>query len=489
MRIHAGRSRRWIVAMLVVPALVACSTPGTSSDPEPSPGSSSESTASAVPSSLDLTDVDEELVTELQEQEGVGEGAAVFLALTRTDVEPLGDHTARITHAFPTGNTADMTVTLFPDQVAAEPAAPPTVTELASDDGFAFRFEYHVPYEGMPQDVLEAIRGTGRPLPPVTYAGLRITGGQAAPGDGVTVVIEAEIKAFAGRATSTFVRYLETRLGTGVTLDNLYKALKAGMSVKDSLALRAEFEALMGQIDKLEECARNPTNEVTRRTYRERPEELQRILDRIEAVRLEVTANTTVSYIGLLNKTASGAIRGVPWLSYVVGPATAWSKATLDDLNAQLIADLRDSIPPCGGFALDFSRNDIPLRTLSVGTDATTDITGHINACPTDTGWSFSGTAQLVTEDFNGTRTSEFKLFELTGRGTPEAFTLDLSPFETPEVHRQFYANQIANTVAIIDARGTPTGQVTLYNGFSERIGDFDLTIVKAEPECEESPP
>lgn len=138
------------------------------------------------------------------------------------------------------------------------------------------------------------------------------------------------------------------------------------------------------------------------------------------------------------------------------------------------------------GFALDLTGSDIPLRTPGIGTDSTIDVVGQVRGCPiADDVWVFSGETTATNSSGNAAPSTE-NLLDLLGNQSPDAFTVVLSPFETAEQHTAITPSDFDESfLTVTDAMGTPRVVFTLYNGLGERVGDFGLDAVAAEPSCE----
>jgi hypothetical protein len=132
------------------------------------------------------------------------------------------------------------------------------------------------------------------------------------------------------------------------------------------MALSSEFDALMAELDRLEKCAKNP-DPLTKKAYKENPGERDRILKEIAAVRTEIKANTAVAFIGKLNATGSGLVKGVPWLGYVVGPGTAWSLETLKEVSQAAMNEIRKRVTCEGDLKIDASVGPAHLTAVKCG--------------------------------------------------------------------------------------------------------------------------
>ncbi len=280
--------------------------------------------------------------------EGVDEAAALFLAMTSVDAREIDDRHARIVEEFPGGTRAVIDVRITPVS-AADAAAPPELTTQSSSRRFAFSFEYVVPLDGIPGDVRSAMRVVA-PGPVVTTAPASVVWARAtsapAAGDtsGVQVAVKAVATKYVSNQASDYVKQLDGKTGGR---GDLLKLLKAKAAVEEAAALGDEFDAMNKRIDELEDCAKNPTNPLTKKAYREDPKALDRILDQVESTRQAIKDNTTVGFIAMMNKTASGVIKNAPWLGYVVSAGTAWSKDALNQVNQELLDQLEKAVVPC----------------------------------------------------------------------------------------------------------------------------------------------
>ncbi len=326
---------------LIVCALAACSGGGGGSAshatnsllPEHanSVPASDGSAASPTAPRVQFDSYDREVVSGLVAQ-GFDEASAIFVALTTVDVRASGSGHAQITEWFPTGNNAVIDVTVTPTE-SGDPSAPMKMTSDDTNGDFAFTLEYFVSNDAIPADVQAAHFGASRPV--------------RSDSSGVQVVVKALIKKLATDGVSEFLKYLDSK---DVPSDGEFAgALKLMKALVTAIATSVNFKALMSQIDELEDCAKNPTNELTKKAYKENPAELDRLLEQIESTRSEIRENTAVAFFAQMLSTGSGitALKAVPWVGYVVSAGTAWSKDTLDKVNQGLVEDLKKSIVPC----------------------------------------------------------------------------------------------------------------------------------------------
>jgi hypothetical protein len=349
-----GSNCRAFVALVLI-VCVGC-TPGAPTDPSApaaaEPATSLATASPEFPSAGPLASADPEVVAQLVDEQGLTEAEALFAGLTRVEVEQVSPLQYRLALSFPTLNTAIWTVTLIPDQTG-DPDAPESVSASYADseDGFSFRVEYFVPYAELPDDVEREIRGAsaGRGHL-VAFAGIGALPPDLTASDesGVKVVAEGIVQEMQQNGIAEFLKTLDSALGAGARLERMYDALKAGLAVKDAWALKSELETLNKRLDALEDCARNPTNPVTKRAYQEDPAQLQRVLDEIADARVHVKSNVAMMFVGMISSTGGGL--GGPVgsaLGYVLGPAASYLKQELTKLNEQRLRELDELIPDC----------------------------------------------------------------------------------------------------------------------------------------------
>ncbi len=162
-----GRTDAAVALLLILS--VACTPTGTvdsraSERAEPPPATSVDPEASP----------DAALVAEYRD-EGLSHGQAIFAALSHVEVVEQSALSYGIAQLYPTGNSAEMTITVLADQ-AGDPDAtsPVSATYSETDEGdFVFRLEYFIPYDEIPDDVEEEIRGAVAGIgAPIAVAGI-----------------------------------------------------------------------------------------------------------------------------------------------------------------------------------------------------------------------------------------------------------------------------------------------------------------------------
>lgn len=319
---------RSVVAFVICLLLVACgggATPLASSTSAPAgPG--------ATPNPALLADLT---------ASGVAADDAAFLASTSVEGASSGPGKAKIVEHLLSGDTTEFTVSI----AAATGGTPGLVSATSSTtaDRIEVHLEYLVSAEGMSDDVRQSLEG-------ITAAARRVAA-LGDPGPVLTADVSvyqvlvdwATSKAESTARDSSIKAILESVTPGKAGL--LMKLIKAGFTVEKGTKLSDKLDAQLAELDRLAECAMNPTNPLTKKQYAEDPGARDRILEQIQNARNELIANTIVMQLGVLNGYAASF--GPKWLGFAIGPGTAWSKATLEDLNQQRLEEIKRAVTKC----------------------------------------------------------------------------------------------------------------------------------------------
>jgi hypothetical protein len=268
---------------------------------------------------------------------------AAFLSYTSLKYETKARNSFRGVETLPTGDEFAFVVTV--SQVEA--AAPGLVgaTSETTVDTIRGRLEYVISTESVPDDVrqeLEALAYLGRLIAAAEW---RPLWGPVAEVNFLRVTVDWAMDKVTGEARNAAMTRIIDRIGPG-SGKGVMSVLKNLEDIKSGLDLGDELEGLLRELDALEECAKNPTNPLTRQAHQANPAERQRVLDEIAAARVDVIANTVVMQVSVLNKVI--ARYGPKWLGYAIGPGSAWAKKTLQELNRERIDEVSRGIPKCG---------------------------------------------------------------------------------------------------------------------------------------------
>ena len=286
-------------------------------------------------------DYDPTLVAELV-AEGFSEDEALFIALTDVEVKDVRDDHVRITDTFPTGNEAVVDIRIVQKDTGGPDVLTVKTTPAGQDFKFSLKYSAAIPVDAQPSFAL----GDGATGSVASLVSLGVPAQGAGPSN-LQVIVTGLVKKFVGSKASDFVKYLDKKFETGTKVGAVAQTLKSGASVVDALKLKSDFDALMAELDALEKCAKNPTNPLTKKEYKNNPSERDRVLKEIEGVRAELRGNTAAMFIGTVNKEGAGLIKSAKWLGYVIGPGTAWALQNFRDVAQDRMNEIRKGVVPC----------------------------------------------------------------------------------------------------------------------------------------------
>jgi hypothetical protein len=266
---------------------------------------------------------------------------ATFLAATTYEVTGVDDRTARVVEQLASGDTIEFTVNVAPAQSGA--AGDATFTSMTTDTEISVFMRHVVDVTTLPDDVRQALTAAApREIAAIGWTPLLLAGES---------LIEVTINWILKKADSTI-----RDAGIEAVLKNivpgqagsLLKLIKAAFSVEKGIKITAELDALLTALDELEACAKEPTNPLTQQLYQSDPNAKQRLLDQIDEARSEIIANTVVNQLGVLNGFVAGYMPpNLKWMGYIMGPALAWSKETLDKINNDRLGEIQRAVPKC----------------------------------------------------------------------------------------------------------------------------------------------
>ncbi len=139
--------------------------------------------------------------------------------------------------------------------------------------------------------------------------------------------------------------------------DKVAKGLGAIETAGKLTGISDEARKLLAELDRLRECAENPTNPLTKKQYEQNPAEKQRILDAIAAAKASIQIGGTASISGTTGKAISGAGGAVgKVLGVVLGPLVEKSNADIKQQMKDDVQRIRNMVPSCkASYRIDFA--------------------------------------------------------------------------------------------------------------------------------------
>lgn len=361
-----------LAAVIVAVSVVAC---GGGSGPlaSPTPGAQGSSPAST-PGAASPAASDAGILASLAGFDLAPDDLA-FLAATTFDVTSDAPGSATIVEHLASGDTTTVSVAI----AAATGGTPGLVsaTSTTTNDRIEVQLQYLVSAEGMSDEVRQSLDG-------IASAGMAVANlaaGQILTAD--VSIFQVTVNWATSKVSSTLrdtsIKAFLDKAVPGKAGD-LMRLVKAGFAAEKGAALGDALDAQLAELEKLEECAKNPTNPLTIKQYEQEPGTRDRILKEIQAARDELIANTIVLQLGVLNAFAAGF--GPKWLGYAIGPGTAWSKETLEQVNRERLGEIERGVTKCECVLVTESLVD-PLTWRGVRRDPRDDewlIQGESNA-------------------------------------------------------------------------------------------------------------
>ena len=254
--------------------------------------------------------------------------AAIYLASARAQVVSQTKTSAQFQFTFSDGATAEETISLQPDQqyspttedlakAATSRSQVYNVKFTAAPDGadkLHLNLQYFVPYTSLSPDVQHAIQTQTTSdffqLVPSAQAQVNMAGVGISIGFGIAKQV-------------------------GGALMGIWSA--AGKS--------AQHQQWMNQLAALENCAQNPTNQLTQTAYANNPAYQQQTLTNIQNARTSVQQVTATRYLAQLNATAAGLVSGP--FGLVLGGLSMLNDMTLVDVANQEVIDAGSNVTNC----------------------------------------------------------------------------------------------------------------------------------------------
>jgi hypothetical protein len=374
---------------------------------------------------------------------GLDEGTARFMADTMSTVDVVDAHTYVVHHAFPNGATGEVTYHLF-QGTSMSPEDPPEVAGEVSGDQFRFTATYAISSADIPEDVRRVVV---EGLPASAPARLGVTDGAAsllglAPAGTAEGSVAADSKITVGvvvdgvisQGKSVYIdSWFKRAEGQGWTKTaKSWKAFKAGKKVWEALGDNDVITSAMAELKALRNCAENPTNPATLTEYEGNPQAKQVVLDELTRIENDIQSNTMVLFTMRLADTGSSLIKAAPWLKFITGPATKFSRSTLLDLLQSYLQQAEQRVVPCrASYAISGSIPSKPGGITLSGTACSLekpfqvqtqgDIVGTLRFTPRgETGgtWSFAGSETQAGFGVDGSGGYSVSLSEDNKSGT-----------------------------------------------------------------------
>ena len=196
---------------------------------------------------------------------GVALDDAAFLASTSFEVASTGPDNAKVVEHLISGDTVDFTVRIA--SAIGETPGLVSATSSTTADRLEVHLEYLVSTDGASEDILRSLDG-------IAAAGRRLAalGPLAAIRSADVSVVGVTVDWGISKVTSTLrdaaIRPMLEAAAPGQA-GTLMKIVKAGFTAEKGAKLSDKLDSQLAELDKLAECAMNPTNPLTIKQYAE----------------------------------------------------------------------------------------------------------------------------------------------------------------------------------------------------------------------------
>lgn len=282
--------------------------------------------------------------------QGYGVIEAEYIARTNVVAQQIDATTWQVLMATPTGHLIDQTIQ-YSRGATADIGKPIKIAPLSADAPDTFSYSYTVSAADAPPEILDAIRSAPVARAPSRMMRINPPMRVVVDVDAVLVNIKGLVKQYAKDQISDFTKLFQQMHPNQPKLYDMWNALKASMYVYDAFWMFEKVWPYLNALDYLQACAEKPWNPLTKKSYRDFPEDKQRILDRIESARSEIRYEGMYMYTVVMNKVL---FMGVPGLStvtkFILGKGLDDFIAETEQRMKKLIAEMEKMVTPCNGW-------------------------------------------------------------------------------------------------------------------------------------------
>lgn len=333
--------RGWVAVLVSVIALSACSA-------DPSPSDSNADAGPPFAESVTTPAASRGLAASVRAA-GFDAATAYVASETKSSLKVTDGHTFVVTHAFPNGATADLTYRLTAGTGKVKPGDGVALTAEEDGDRYLLSMAYAIDAATLPEDLRARVTGIGG-----AAAGALGGGGDSglvvqpagyvaedSPST-VDVVVSGVVSQAQESYIDTWADRADSKLATGS-----WEAWKAGNKVWDAVDANDMVTQALAKLDALAKCAENPTNPLTKDQYAKDPSAKKKVTDEIADLKQEIRENAAALFLQLLVDSGSSLAGSVKWLGFIVSPATAYVKQTMNEVITERVREAEQLVPKC----------------------------------------------------------------------------------------------------------------------------------------------
>jgi hypothetical protein len=395
-----------VLVVLVAMALSACKESGKTSNPV------------AVNFPVNQT-IAAELISK-----GVPADAAQFFAAAKVETTSPDDTTIVCQQTFPNGATRDITIRIDPNRQYTPTADEIAHTTPGSIPIYAFQYSYnalpdnsteiikmnyYVAKAGLPKGTAKKVQISDPSTNQTRAMALYKIAVGAGENDGAGISYEEVAKKGADAYISSLLEYAKDQKIKIGPLGSIYALASALSDITGALDVSQQNTAWLMELNSLENCAANPTNQVAKSD----PNYSMNTVAKIQAARAELQEVNAVRFLNIMTETGAGINPVTAILSVGLKPAFQWNEQTLKNYSeSTIMREARLAVVPCDTTAFD--------GNIDVLWDCTTTIADQVDHevvhTQTKVKWVFDPTQMLYVSQ--GSFIFDYKLTSTAGGKT-----------------------------------------------------------------------
>jgi hypothetical protein len=292
-------------------------------------------------------------LTVQQQLQALGYGAADIEYIARTGVtaQQRNPTTWHVMMTTPTGHLIDQTIS-YAIGKTADIAQPIQRVPPSSDAPGSFAYSYTISAKEAPPEILEAVQSAPAAYRPSRMMMIDPPLRVAVDVEAILVNVKGFIKQYGKDKFGDFTKEYDKLVPDGkFKLNDRWNTVKASMYVLDAVWMFEKVWPYLNALDYLQACAEKPWNPLTKKSYKDFPQDKQRILDRIESTRTEIKYEGLYMYTVVMNKVL---LMGIPGLStvtkFLFGETLNSLIAETEQRLKNLVAEMEKMVTPCNGW-------------------------------------------------------------------------------------------------------------------------------------------
>ena len=273
---------------------------------------------------------------------GIPADVAQFFAAAKMEISKPNDSTCIYLQTFPNKATREITLTVNSSRQYTPTAAEIANTIPGSSPVYNFKFSSSVQVDGTPRIKMSYF------IPKSGLTKRNVVSqdaGNNLANEGIGITITEYGKAGTDLAIGSLIDYArESGVNTG-PLGSIYALASALSSVTGALDLSRQNGTWLAELDALERCAANPTNQIAMND----PNYSAAAVARVQAARSELKEVSSVRFLNIMTETGSGLTPATAVAGVGLKQGFLWSEQTMNDYSENTVMrEIRLGVVSCG---------------------------------------------------------------------------------------------------------------------------------------------